>query len=245
MPKPSAQQIAIASSRHPRDPQDDLVVLLTALGRLWTAGADVDWKQFYQGQRRRRVQLPTYAFEREKYWVEPTPDTGGQRRVTGKNPQVSEWFYVPAWRSSLPPQAFSPKEYRRTWVELAGVRQRRRLGIAAARSAEVARSRRRSRHARGRVQRQPRRRVHDRSRNRRPTTRTCCRISTPAASRLVASSTGGRFGHWTASSSRASRFRHRRARASTACLLLSRRSVREGGPGRCSSRCSRSRLRKC
>jgi amino acid adenylation domain-containing protein len=43
----------------------------SALGRLWTSGANPDWKKFHQGFRRRRILLPTYPFERKKYWVEP------------------------------------------------------------------------------------------------------------------------------------------------------------------------------
>ncbi|HKV10474.1 MAG TPA: condensation domain-containing protein, partial [Thermoanaerobaculia bacterium] len=44
--------------------------LLGALGRLWLAGVDVDWPAFHAGERRRRVPLPTYPFERRRYWIE-------------------------------------------------------------------------------------------------------------------------------------------------------------------------------
>ena len=44
--------------------------LLTALGRLWLAGAEVDWRGFYENESRRRVVLPTYPFERKRYWPE-------------------------------------------------------------------------------------------------------------------------------------------------------------------------------
>jgi amino acid adenylation domain-containing protein len=42
-----------------------------ALGKLWIAGAAPDWTKFHAGYRRRRILLPTYPFERKKYWVEP------------------------------------------------------------------------------------------------------------------------------------------------------------------------------
>ena len=51
--------------------QPDEAVLLGALGRLWQQGAAVDWTQLFLGQRRRRVPLPTYPFERHRYWIEP------------------------------------------------------------------------------------------------------------------------------------------------------------------------------
>ncbi len=45
--------------------------LLGLVGRLWTAGEDVDWAAFHQGERIRRVPLPTYPFERVRHWTEP------------------------------------------------------------------------------------------------------------------------------------------------------------------------------
>jgi natural product biosynthesis luciferase-like monooxygenase protein len=40
-----------------------------ALGRLWTAGVEVDWRAYHAGRERRRVPLPTYPFERQSYGV--------------------------------------------------------------------------------------------------------------------------------------------------------------------------------
>lgn len=116
--KPGADHVAVPSGRHPRDPQADQVVLLSALGRLWSAGAEVKWAEFYGTEHRHRVSLPTYPFEREKYWIEPTAQTGAKPRVTGKNPDISGWFYAPGWQSSLPPQLFDvqPAGSSGTWI---------------------------------------------------------------------------------------------------------------------------------
>ena len=46
--------------------------LLSALGALWTAGVEVDWSSLHTGDRRRRVRLPTYPFQRERHWWEST-----------------------------------------------------------------------------------------------------------------------------------------------------------------------------
>jgi polyketide synthase PksJ len=41
----------------------------------WLAGEDVDWSALHAGAGRRRVPLPTYPFEKQRYWVEATgPD---------------------------------------------------------------------------------------------------------------------------------------------------------------------------
>ncbi|AMR34635.1 type I polyketide synthase [Mucilaginibacter sp. PAMC 26640] len=44
---------------------------LHALGVLWMNGIDPDWSAFYSGQTRVRLNLPTYAFNRKRLWVEP------------------------------------------------------------------------------------------------------------------------------------------------------------------------------
>lgn len=44
--------------------------LLEAVGRRWASGADVAWSELFAGERRHRVPLPTYPFERERHWVE-------------------------------------------------------------------------------------------------------------------------------------------------------------------------------
>ncbi len=50
---------------------------LAALGRRWLAGEDVDWQAVHGDERRRRVPLPTYPFQRRRYWLDPGP--GGPR----------------------------------------------------------------------------------------------------------------------------------------------------------------------
>ncbi|WP_330346308.1 type I polyketide synthase [Streptomyces longwoodensis] len=49
----------------------DLTQLHTALATAWTHGVDVDWNAVVPGAGRRRVDLPTYAFQRRRYWLEP------------------------------------------------------------------------------------------------------------------------------------------------------------------------------
>jgi acyl transferase domain-containing protein len=52
------------------DPRPDGAVLLAALARLWLLGVRPDWAAFHTGERRRRVPLPTYPFEGQRYWLD-------------------------------------------------------------------------------------------------------------------------------------------------------------------------------
>ncbi|MFF5720925.1 SDR family NAD(P)-dependent oxidoreductase [Streptomyces buecherae] len=51
-----------------RGGRDEAETLLACLGRAWAAGAEVDWASVFAGTGARRVDLPTYAFQREWYW---------------------------------------------------------------------------------------------------------------------------------------------------------------------------------
>ena len=70
--------LAISSIRHHYENQSDVEFLWHAIGKLWVSGTAINWDDIHSGERRRRVSLPTYPFERQKYWLEsiPIPETG-------------------------------------------------------------------------------------------------------------------------------------------------------------------------
>ncbi|MGA9771256.1 MAG: condensation domain-containing protein [Blastocatellia bacterium] len=70
-PRQTGQQTLLSSLRHVDDAIPDSWFLLNTLGKLWIAGAAVDWSGVYAHQRRRRIPLPTLCFERKHYWVQP------------------------------------------------------------------------------------------------------------------------------------------------------------------------------
>jgi thioester reductase-like protein len=66
----AARPNAIPSLRHPMDPRTDYESLLTAAGRLWQSGAALDWRAMTETEVPRRALLPTYPFQRKRYWVD-------------------------------------------------------------------------------------------------------------------------------------------------------------------------------
>jgi len=124
------QSLAALSRRHPRytkeraicssmrtatEQRSDIELIETTLARLWTAGVELDWKGFHSRERRRRVPLPGYPFERQAYWIEPRPSQANQALEFAsdrleKKPDPAEWFYTPSWRRTAPPTALRPIE---------------------------------------------------------------------------------------------------------------------------------------
>ena len=55
--------------------------MVASLGEMWVRGVGVKWGGMYAGEERRRVELPTYEFERERYWVEARAGAGAAARI--------------------------------------------------------------------------------------------------------------------------------------------------------------------
>jgi len=65
------ERIAVPSLRPAWDGQEDGAFLLGAVARLWLSGVEIDWDGLHGEERRRKLALPTYPFQRQRYWVEP------------------------------------------------------------------------------------------------------------------------------------------------------------------------------
>jgi pimaricinolide synthase PimS1 len=65
------QPVAVALLRRERPEAGTLV---GALAELWVRGANVDWARLFEHSDARLVTLPTYAFQRSRYWLAPPTD---------------------------------------------------------------------------------------------------------------------------------------------------------------------------
>ncbi len=106
-----AGAVTVATLRRAGEERDDVDVLLEAAGRLWLAGAAVGWSDLHGGERRLRVPLPTYPFERTRCWIDPPADSPLRAEpgasAAAQREDVTDWFWVPAWRQA-PPAGLSP-----------------------------------------------------------------------------------------------------------------------------------------
>jgi acyl transferase domain-containing protein len=118
----------------------DLRHVPDAQARLWLAGAPIEWSQLYEREQRRRLSLPTYPFERHRYWMYPPQieygvDISHQPSVTrDRYPAAS--VSNPAVRSVRPrpelavayvaPRNEIEQVLARTWQELFGIE---RVGV--------------------------------------------------------------------------------------------------------------------
>ncbi len=69
-------RVTVASLRRGRP---EAPVLLSALAEVFVRGVAVDWAALFEGTGARTVDLPTYAFDRERHWLEPVADGGPAR----------------------------------------------------------------------------------------------------------------------------------------------------------------------
>ena len=74
----------VNSLPHAKEDRSDLDSVMTALGRLWVTGVPIDWELLHGEERRQRVSLPAYPFERKRFWID-APKTEVTERGSGGN----------------------------------------------------------------------------------------------------------------------------------------------------------------
>ncbi len=88
-PASNGEGASFPSLRWAKESASDWEILLSAVGQLWLRGVSMDWSAFYKHERRRRVPLPAYPFERRRFWVEPAKST--QRQIIAPSSEAREF----------------------------------------------------------------------------------------------------------------------------------------------------------
>ncbi|WP_223068395.1 type I polyketide synthase [Paenibacillus caui] len=110
--------------RHPQDAASDREHLLSKIGVLYAAGLRLEWSYLYGEQKRRRIPLPTYPFERQYFWKHAQELLDMQKNgqviplpgSTSKRKKLADWFYLPAWLQN--PLVEETSEEPKTWLLL-------------------------------------------------------------------------------------------------------------------------------
>jgi acyl transferase domain-containing protein len=100
-PDKQERQTVLSSLQFSGGQPSDMTFARTTLGRLWLAGVNVDWASLHTDARR-RVNLPTYPFERQRYWIDPQQRSASavskQADTAERKADSADWFYMPSWK---------------------------------------------------------------------------------------------------------------------------------------------------
>ncbi|EDX86329.1 KR domain family [Synechococcus sp. PCC 7335] len=97
-----------------RPEQSDWQQMINSLCQLYTRGAKINWKNFYRFNSYQKVLLPTYPFQRQRYWLEPSPSSSTVNPLAShlapsdRHPLVGQRVYSPVgpvqFQTQLSPQ---------------------------------------------------------------------------------------------------------------------------------------------
>ena len=114
MPAPADGAHASGSGAAP----GEIETMMDAVAQLWASGVDIDWEAFHDGRPRQRVPLPTYPFERTRFWIDPPAELaspGPARQAaqdsvsrSPRRDRIDRWLLVPRWRADAAIDSASP-----------------------------------------------------------------------------------------------------------------------------------------
>lgn len=108
-----------------RPKHDDWDVLLNTLAQLYAHGAEIDWKEFDRGYSRRRVAVPTYAFDPTPCWRERRDHTADESGAAQAEPAQGGEFddadllYELSWQPVESSEETASEDVAHTWLVLA------------------------------------------------------------------------------------------------------------------------------
>ncbi|MEM7802173.1 MAG: condensation domain-containing protein, partial [Chloroflexota bacterium] len=92
----TARLDVIDSLGHPKKQIPAGLALYKGIGRLWQTGVDIDWARYRGDDLAWRVPLPTYPFQRSRYWIDPPQrETNGNSAVAVselEEPPTQNWL---------------------------------------------------------------------------------------------------------------------------------------------------------
>jgi len=114
---PDADSVIVGTMSSLGDSRKDRACALEGLGTVWRSGVAIDWNSFWSNDQRRRVKLPSYPFQRERYWID-APQEVPIQAVGGIAPRnLADNCYTRTWVSK-PLDGPVPTSISGTWLIL-------------------------------------------------------------------------------------------------------------------------------
>lgn len=83
--------------------------ILKVLGQLWAEGFEPDWNAFYKGQTRKKIQLPPYAYDYKKCWVNPVPAMVPENNILSEKVDVPSAIIQPEHNKAMKSNTLTEK----------------------------------------------------------------------------------------------------------------------------------------
>ncbi|MBL8300797.1 MAG: amino acid adenylation domain-containing protein [Rhodanobacteraceae bacterium] len=109
----AASRTVLPTMRHSLAVEDDVAVLLRSLGQLWLHGVALDWGGLHE--RPRRIALPTYPFQRRRYWIDG-PYAARPTEPASRDSAQADALYQPVWK--LKPRRQAGARSAASWLVL-------------------------------------------------------------------------------------------------------------------------------
>lgn len=91
----------LPTMRHPKEDIPDISYLLTVLGKQWVLGNKIEWTSYYLNEQRKHIPLPTYPFEKKRFWVEQDKKTNLGKNILKDSNQPNKSFNLNNSRDGL------------------------------------------------------------------------------------------------------------------------------------------------
>jgi acyl transferase domain-containing protein/thioesterase domain-containing protein/aryl carrier-like protein len=115
--QPRKAAVVTTALRHANEAASDVAFLKEAVGRLWVAGIEIDPARFFAAHSQRRISLPTYPFERQRYWIDKGVQAAPSTSLT-RRPDLGQWFSAPSFLRAAPSEPLAAEELRKPWLVL-------------------------------------------------------------------------------------------------------------------------------
>lgn len=109
----------INSLPHPDEAGDDHLYFLSAIGRAFATGLDVNVDRLWEGRSPKRVTLPSYPFQHRRYFIERSKEGHAgesSELVLAKEPDLAQWGYRPTWKQSLSGYEQGAEKEQHAWL---------------------------------------------------------------------------------------------------------------------------------